>query len=81
MNQDFIRNVRALVMDNEGMAWQFRKGQDQEAVEGDVTNQILKKYRGNPVADTRYKGNGAYGDLEPQQKAAIDIYLMDMIKL
>jgi hypothetical protein len=77
MQLDFIKNVQALVMDGEGMAWQFRNGQDQQAVEEKITGEILRKYQGNIVADTRYRGNGAYGKLEPQQRAAIDMYLMD----
>ena len=64
-------------MDSEGMAWQLRNGQDQELAEARVLADILKKYYGQPLANARYYGNGAYSKLEPQERAAIDMYIMD----
>lgn len=64
-------------MESEGEVWQLRNGQDQEEVEAKVVADILRKYRGQIVADTKYYGNGAYSKLEPCEKAAIDMYIMD----
>jgi len=77
MQPEFIRNVQQLVMDSEALVWQLRNGQDQEAAEAQVVADILRKYRGQLVADTRYYGNGAYAKLEPHEQAAIDMYIMD----
>lgn len=77
MNPDFINNLYALVLDGECDTWALRNGQDPDIVASKVTLKIMKKYHGNQVAKTGYKGDGAYSKLDPQYKAAVDLYIMD----
>lgn len=77
MQSDFINNLYALVMDCECKAWVLRRGQDPDIAASKVTLELMKKYRGNIVSKTAYSGTGAYSRLDPEQKAAVDLYIMN----